>query len=305
MLTAEAVAERTQYIGGSDAAKVLGLSRWGTPLSVWAEKTGQVVEEKSDKLALEVGNELEDLVCRLFEKRTGKRVHRVNETIVHPEYPFIRGSIDRRVVGEDAILEAKTASAWKVREWEGEEIPREYIIQVMHYLAITGKQRAYIACLIGGNQKFVWKTVERDEAMIAEIISREVSFWREFVATKTMPMQIQAGDSGILYEMFPRESGDAGAVKLGDDADELIAKIAANKESIKKLEEDQAAYENTLKAMLKDSAVGETASARVTWKSQTTVRLDTKALKESEPETFKKYAKASESRVLRITPIKA
>ena len=35
------IVDRTQFIGGSDIAAILGLSRYATPLSVWAEKTGQ------------------------------------------------------------------------------------------------------------------------------------------------------------------------------------------------------------------------------------------------------------------------
>jgi predicted phage-related endonuclease len=45
--------ERIGFIGSSDAAAVLGLSRWKTPLQIWAEKTGQVVpDDISDKEAV-------------------------------------------------------------------------------------------------------------------------------------------------------------------------------------------------------------------------------------------------------------
>ena len=42
--------ERSEYIGGSDIASVMGLSRWKTPLQLWAEKTGNIPQEDlSDK----------------------------------------------------------------------------------------------------------------------------------------------------------------------------------------------------------------------------------------------------------------
>ena len=105
MLTAEKLAERNTYIGASEAAAVLGLSRWETPLSVWARKTGLVpVQNKSGMLAIEVGDELENAVCNLFARRTRKVVARVNETIRHKAWPFIAANLDRRVVGEDAVL---------------------------------------------------------------------------------------------------------------------------------------------------------------------------------------------------------
>jgi len=40
----------------------MGLSRWKTPLSLWAEKTGQLSNELSNFEAAEIGTELEDYV---------------------------------------------------------------------------------------------------------------------------------------------------------------------------------------------------------------------------------------------------
>lgn len=49
--------DRTKSIGSSDAAGVLGLSRWDTVLSIWAEKTGRVVpDDISQNLAVKYGS---------------------------------------------------------------------------------------------------------------------------------------------------------------------------------------------------------------------------------------------------------
>ena len=157
MLTAEQIKERIGYLGASDAAAAVGLSRWKSPVEVWAEKTEFVEpEDISGKLSIRMGNKLEDVVAEIFQEETGKKVHRVNETIYHPQYPFLAANLDRRVVGEDACLEIKTAGAWAAKDWEGEELPREVIIQVMHQLACTGKKVGYACVLIGGNQDFKW-----------------------------------------------------------------------------------------------------------------------------------------------------
>jgi len=177
-LTQEQLLERQNYIGASDAAGVLGLSRWRTPIEVWAEKTGQVPQEdKSGILAIEVGVELEDLVAKLFTKRTGLKVRRANETRFHKTHPFLACNLDRLIEGTDEILECKTASGWKAKEWEGEEIPQEYVIQVLFQLAVTGKKRGHIACLIGGNADFRYKVVERDEVAIKQIVEKCAAFW--------------------------------------------------------------------------------------------------------------------------------
>lgn len=142
MLTKEQIANRVNFIGASDCSGVLGLSHWESPLSIWGYKT-KLLEppDLSDVLAVELGNELEDFVARRFEKETGKKVERVDETLFHPKFTFIGANLDRIVVGEDAVLECKTTSAWKEKDWVDEEIPQEYILQVLHQLAVSGKKK--------------------------------------------------------------------------------------------------------------------------------------------------------------------
>ena len=98
-LTKEQVEARKNYIGGSDAAAILGLSRYKTALEVWAWKTGQVVpDDISDKVYIKLGNKLEQTVAEFFMEETGKKVQRVNDTIFHPKYPFLGANIDRKVI---------------------------------------------------------------------------------------------------------------------------------------------------------------------------------------------------------------
>lgn len=291
--------ERNAYIGGSDAAPILGLSRWSTPLQIWAEKTGQIVQEDiSDRVSVKLGNKLEQTVAEFFMEETGKKVQRVNETIFHPAYPFLGANIDRRVVGEDAILECKTASAWKSKEWEGQEIPQEYILQVMHYLAVTGKRIGYIAVLIG-NQDFKWKRIDRDEKMIADMIKREVSFWNDFVIPKVMPGHITAGDSDVLYNLYPIADPDS-KIELGDDANQLIESRNAMYQDVIQLEKQIEQRENELKALLGDKAEGFTANWQIFWKNQAQIRLDTTKIKEEAPELYQKFGKETKFRKLTI-----
>lgn len=256
--------ERNKYIGGTDAAAILGLSRYKTALQVWAEKTGQIdVPDISGKLQVKLGNRLEQTVCELFTEETGKKVHRVNETLFHPDYNFIGGNIDRRVVGESAIFEAKTTSAWNLDEWEGDEIPQEYICQVMHYLMVTGAKTGYIACLIG-NQKFVWKEIARDEKLVAELLKREVTFWNEFVLKNVMPMQISAKDTDTLYQLFP-DAIVGEEVQLTDAENVIIEMLRGLEQDKKSLDGQIEQMKNRLKASLKDKESGITDKYRVKW----------------------------------------
>ena len=46
------------------------------------------------------------------------------------------------------------------------------MLQVQHYLAVCGMNKAYIAALIGGN-KFVFTTIYRNDSLIEELIAKE------------------------------------------------------------------------------------------------------------------------------------
>lgn len=265
MLTIEQLAERKTYIGGSDAAAALGLSRWKTPLTLWAEKTGQLEpEDISGKLPVKLGNKMEQIVVDLFEEETGKKCHRVNETKFHPSHPFLGANIDRRVVGENAILEAKTASAWKAKEWEGEEFPIEYLIQVNHYLLVTGAEYAYIAVLIG-NQSFVWKRIDRDEALLADMEKRLVEFWK-YVKDNIRPSVVRAGDNETLYRLFPVE--DKGKiVRLGDELDRIVEQRSALLQDKASISKQIDAMDAMIKAQIGENEMALTSKYRVSWKA--------------------------------------
>lgn len=299
MLTDSQLKERVHYIGASEAAAVLGMSRWGSPLSVWAEKTGAIKpEDISDLLPVKLGNKLEQTVAELFMEETGKQVARVNSTVYHPKYPFIGANLDRRVVGERAVLECKTAGAFKYKEWEGDEFPAEYVIQVMHQLAVTGYERGYLAVLIG-NQDFKIKTIDRDEEALAKLVNREVEFWKTFIEPNVMPSVIRANDKDTLSRLFP-EAADGKEIELDDRADAICEILDGMKADKRNLEAKIEQHENELRAMLKDAEIGRTNNHKIYWANVTTNRLDTDALKEKRPEVFAAFRKMTTARRLLI-----
>lgn len=297
MLTAKQLEERRGYIGSSDAAAVLGLSRWSSPLRVWSEKTGQIpIEDKSDLLHIQLGDFMEEAVSQFFMRRTGKKVRRWKKTIYHPKYPFIAANLDRVVVGEDAILEAKTAASWKAKEWADGQTPVEYAVQVYHALAVTGRDVAHIACLIG-SQDFQIRRIERDEKTIREIVDREVEFWNKYVAPRQMPFVVTRRDSDTLAKLFPM-ADEGRVVELGDDADRLVETLQSMEEDYRNLEGQIEAEKNALKLLLKDAETGLTPMSRITWRNHRETRLDTKKLKETMPDLWKQFAETRNRRVL-------
>lgn len=286
--------DRTKYLGGSDAAAALGLSRWKSPLAVWAVKTGAISEEDiSERLPVKLGVRLEEAVAELFEEQTGKVVNRVNRTITHPQYDFLRANIDRKVLKEDAILECKTTSAWKAKEWDGEEVPREYVIQALHYLAVTGAAKCYVAVLIG-NQDFKIKTVERDERVISDLIRREVHFWNEFVL-KNVPPSASSSDKDTLSQLFP-QADESKTIQLDSDASAILDTLEGMNKDADGLEKQILEQENILRQILGDAEIGLARGWKVRWSNSKTRRFDTDAFKKEHADLYEQFRKENVAR---------
>jgi len=291
MLTPEQIAERRNYIGSTDSAAILGLSRYGTPLSVWAEKTGAIVpEDISGKLPVRLGHKLEQAVAELFTEETGKKLHRVNETVFHPKYNFLAANLDRRVVGEKAVVEIKNVGAFRRDEWREGQSPAEYICQVMHQLAVTGWDRGYLVALIG-NTDFEIRTIERDEQALKDLVNREVSFWNDFVVPKIMP-SISRGDKDTLSELFPLAEEEK-EIELDDRAAAICDSLDGLRSDLKGLEGSIAGAENELKAMLGTADAGIVGDRKIFWSNILTRRLDAEDLKKEMPEIYEKFRKPS------------
>ena len=294
--------ERRKFLGSSDAAAVLGLSRWTTPLELWAKKTGEVEYPDDPSLAKTLGVRLEEVVAELFTEKTGLKVRRVNTPRVHPDYPFLSAQIDREVVGDDSILECKTANSFKTKEWAEDEIPQEYIVQVNHQLAVTGKRKAYIACLIG-NHQFVSKVIERDEALLKSLVEKEVEFWTKYVVPKVMPGIITARDSDVLNRLFP-DAQPGNLLDLGDEITRLIEQRNASIQDVKIVEENIDRIENQIKAALRENEAGVAGKFLIQWKNQVQSRLDQARLKTEQPDLYGKFQTEVKFRKLSIREVK-
>ncbi len=288
--------ERMQYIGGSDVAAIMGQSRWKTPYRLWAEKTGNIkVPDLSNNEAIEMGNRLEQLVADIFSEKTGKTVRRAPKMYRHPEYPFLVANIDRLIVGGNELLECKTCSAYKLEEWEN-KIPREYVLQVIWYLGITGRKRGWIACLIGG-QKFDYKPIDFDQELFDLMLEKALKFW-DMVQNKVPPL-ILPEDDETLAELYPEHTEDLIEIQEMNDR---VAYLQEIKMHIEEMTKEKREIETELKTLIKDKAGVLTDKYKITWKSQISKRVNPVILNLliKSPKLKQKYVKESASRVMRI-----
>ena len=245
----EWLAFRRRGIGGSDAAKVLGLSRWGGPLTVYLDKTGYLPPEEEPSEAAYWGTTLEDVVATEFVRRTGLRVRRRNAIMYHPDHPWMIANVDRVIVGSNRGLECKTVSAFKADEWRGDEIPDAYYIQCQHYMAVMGWDACFIAALIGG-QRFLVKEILRNDEEIAGLIEAERQFWLGNVVLGIPPLAGMFDDMGALY---PAQTGESLEPPTEEDL-RVARELFDVREKIRPLEDEKVALENILKSRIGESA---------------------------------------------------
>lgn len=291
---------RSHYIGGSDAAAVVGLNQFSSPYSLWAEKTGKV-PLFSGNLATEVGTYLEEFVARKFAAETGKKVRNVNQSFFNSDYPWAIANIDRDVVGEDAGLEIKTTSELNLKKFKGGEYPANYYCQCVHYMAVTGKQRWYLAVLIG-NREFKTFTIERDEAEIAALMAAESDLW-EHVKNDTPPAVdgLQATTEAIktIYADSNEDTVDLFSFSS------ILRNYIATVNRIKELEKERDEYANQVKAFMGSAGGGECDGIKVSWKSSTRRTFDNKRFAKENPDMdLTDYYKESTTRIFRVTETK-
>lgn len=319
-LTAEQILERKKGLGGSDISVIFGVNPFKSELQLWMEKTGTGAGFEGN-LATEIGTYMEEFVAKKWAKNNDKKVRKNNKMIWSKEHPHLFANIDREVVGEDALLECKTAGAFSNKNWANNSIPVNYLMQVWHYLAVTGKETAYIACTIGNNQ-YVERVVNINDDIetgtnddgtpktqklkdFLPIMEAKAEAWYvKYVVGGEMPSNISCTDSDALLELYPNNVNPE-PVFIGDDLDKKIESLNAFKEDKKSLEGVIGKLENEIKAEIKDNTVllGNLFSA--SWKTQGCAgKFDKESFEKEYPGVYEKFYKAGKTRKLYISEIK-
>jgi len=287
--------DRTKFLGGSDIAAAIGMNRWHSPLMLWAQKTGELPIEIPDNEAMEWGRELEDSVAKGFTRKTGFEVRRTPQNYVHPKYPYFRCQVDRLLTGTDELLEVKTTNAWQAKEWEGEEIPQEYILQVMWQLGITKRSVGWIAVLIGG-QKFRYKKIPFDKVLFDDMIEKALLFW-QCVIDKTPPMA-DGLDNPIMVELYPKPTNKS--IQEVEEMDTAIGHRQELKMHGKEIEKSLDEVEALLKQKIGESLGLKTVKYTVMWNREAKNGLNEKRLKEAHPDIYTQFYERGYKRVLRV-----
>ena len=271
---------RNHYIGGSDAASVAGMNPYKGAITLWAEKTGRI-QPFDGNITTETGTYLEPFVARLFCRETGKKVQRVNFTLVNSAYPFACANVDRRIVGENALLECKTTnSSLNLKLFKQGEYPDAWYCQMVHYMAVTGCERVYLAVLIACRE-FRCFVLDRDEAEIASLMQLERAFW-DHVLNGTQPEATTApSDTDTITQLSGNEPNISPLDMTPDIS--LLRQYEIKAQEAKAANDELAALKNQLCATLGAHEEGYAEGYRVRWSFVTTSRFNAKQFKAANP----------------------
>lgn len=291
---------RKKSIGGSDCATIIGLNKFKSPYSLWAEKKGYFDNLSNDTEIMRQGRDLEEYVAQRFCEATGKKVRKRNYIFLHNDYDFISANIDREIVGENAGLECKTTSVYNKADFENGEIPDYYYCQCMHYMAVMGYDKMYLAVLVL-SKGFYWFEIQRDEKEIETLLKMEIEWWNKYILGDEIP-QIDGTDSTLNTVRYINKDL-VSDVKDITSLDDILNEYEAVSKQKKFVDNKEKELKNNIIAFMGASEIGNSNKYSVSYKLQKRTSIDTSTLKKEMPEIYNRYSKTSETRVLRIKTI--
>ena len=242
---------RATGVGGSDMSAILGISHYATPLDIWLSKTGRNHPEKKDSWAIRKGNGLEKDLRQWF-KDTHPDMEcydGTNLSLTSRHYPHMLASLDGYLYDPSTesfgVLECKTANSYRAQDWRDDDgnpcIPDYYLVQVQHYMAVTGWQWGYVIADTSGVEPLIIR-FERDEEDIAAIVNAATNFW-QFVESGQMPALSNADD---VRKVYPEPTEELEDMSDDDDLYDLMQSYAAAQRQAKEAETKADSLKNQL-----------------------------------------------------------
>jgi len=278
---------RRTGIGGSDSAAVLGLNPHKSPVDVWLDKTGQRNDDL-DNEAMHWGRLLENPIRQHYAATTGRNVAVPADILRSKTVPHILANVDG-LTDDGRVLEVKTARTDK--DW-GEagtdQIPQHYLLQVQHYMMVTGRNIADVAVLIGGQDYRVY-TVKADAELHNLMHVHYQKFWHQ-VQQRLMPDPISYEDVQALYGRTSRSV----SVEATPEVADALSKLRDRRIIHHSYEEEIKHLQAIIMKHMGDADTLTIGGRDVlTWReTKPRETLDSKALKEKHPTIYAAFTKA-------------
>lgn len=300
--------DRMDYLGGSDLGAVLGVDEYRTGVTVFREKTGELMRHV-DNAHMAWGRRLEGVILERYAELTpGSKVGRPPRDMLlrHPDYPWL-GYHPDGFTDDDWVLEAKAPTDRSRHKWGAPEVreytraedvpaPASYVVQAHGGMLLNQCDRADLIVLIGGFDFRIYR-MRRDEVLIRKIIQETQKFWEEHVLPRKPPEPTTLEDLEHLFRV------DDGSVKQAtpEMIELCVAYNDAHREA-KTADQIKQKFGLALKTFLGKSSVlvDEAGNTLATWAGHETNRIDVERFREEEPATAENFITTSIVRTLRV-----
>jgi predicted phage-related endonuclease len=201
---------RGKVIGASESPGILNVGYADeSALMTWGRKTGRI-PEMDDSNLLECGRVMQPGIIELFKRRSGFKVQTLGEFTIcrSEEYPWLGCTLDGLIEMDDgiAVVEAKNVSVFMAHDWDDDQPPLKYQVQVQHQIAATGAVRAFVLGLIGGNN-LKWVAADRNQPFIDALIPRLEAFHKLVETDTPPPAELTEAGLKALKKLHPLDNG--------------------------------------------------------------------------------------------------
>ena len=293
---------RRNALWSTEAAAALGVSRYKTPVKLWAIKRGMEEEDDiADKFAVRLGLAMQAPMAKLHTEDTGDKL-----------VPL--ATVEHRVTLNDAPLGAhydeynETRKALHEIKFFGErrrkdfgepgtdEIPMDVLVQVLHQQSVWLKQGSQpiggteINVAFGNRERLVFY-VAVDTETLNQLALRLSEFWKS-VTDGVSPLARSVDD---LLTLFP-QSKKGTKIVANEIVEAACRRLAALRAAVDECEERIGEHRLAILGHMKDaddllSMNGGRTLA--TWRTAAgAVKIDTEKLRAEQPAIAQQYSKA-------------
>ncbi len=292
--------DRRTWIGGSDAAAIVGRSPWSTPLKTYLEKVSDepvLMNDDNRTETMRLGKVVEQSLCEEACRRLQAELLELSVRKRAQDRPYIAAEADCLVrlpgeAGTKAVLEIKTTGFGS--DWE-HGIP-EYYEPQLYVQAHVHDVRCVIACPLvhqGHRWELQMHAMEIQPGPLEAILGDLDDFWQR--VQERRPPSPEVGEALLRW---PRATGEfkvatEGELILLEDWSRLNAEIEKLKE-----QRDEVRHGIQVAVSKHQGLVSPDGKVLCTWRGHDRTSLDSKRLKKEDPELYERYSKTTHVRPL-------
>jgi len=267
-MTTPVAVDRRTYIGGADAAAIVGVGLWGSPYSTWLRKVSPA-EENNPTERMQWGLLLEHPVAKEWARRESVKGLRKATFRRHPSIPYIGGHPDfygTHPVDGDILIETKLSD--RAGEWDAgdgvDAIPLQYYLQVQHYLLVTGLDVGYLVVLIRGNELRSWR-IPADPEIAEQLLAAYAEFWDRVQSGEAPEPDGHEATTEALRNRYPR--ADEAEIVADLATASLVESLLEARAAVKQESEREALIANRIKAQMGEASRLLAPAAVISWRN--------------------------------------